>query len=369
MTDNTTQTVKKIEKLIQEWSGKGIFPGISILVSRKDNILFKRAYGFKSLIPQKEASDPETIYDLASLTKPLITAFLVLYFSQREKISLDAGIKTFFPTFPFDCTITQLLNHTSGLPAWEPIYLKTQPYLDTIASLPLQSKPGSQVNYSCLGYILLHFLLQKVGGGPYSSLAESIIFKPLGLNQTFLEVPSSSIPAVAPTEEGNGFEKKKALGMEHYKYFAQSFNWRDKIIRGETHDGNSYYCKGSAGNAGLFSNSADLFKLSREFFPSSATILKPETVTLFWENTTPFKKSHRTRGFKLNSSLQSSGGQSLSRKAIGHNGFTGTSIWMEPEGETTYIILSNRVHPVVESVNFNKVRRRLHRHLKRLTKD
>lgn len=369
MTDNTAQTVDKIETLIQEWTGKGIFPGISILAAQKERVVFQKAYGFRSLAPHKEEADPGTIYDMASLTKPLITAFLALYFLEREKLPLETGVRSFFPTFPIDCSIAHLLTHTSGLPAWEPIYLEPRPYLDTLSSLTPHSKPGTQVDYSCLGYILLHFLLQKIGGDSYRSLAENIILKPLELNRTFLAVSPASIANIAPTEKGNEYERQKALEMDRYRNYAQSFNWRKEIIRGETHDANSFYCGGSAGNAGLFSCTGDLFKLSREFFPSSATILRPETIQLFWKNQTPLKKSHRSMGFKLNSSLQTSGGYFLSRKAIGHNGFTGTSIWMEPEEETVFIILTNRVHPSVEAVNVNKIRRRLHRHLKRLTRD
>ena len=99
MTDNASPPAVKIDTLVHEWSGKGIFPGISILAARKDRIVFQKAYGFKSLVPKKELAGPDTIYDLASLTKPLITAFLVLYFSERKKISLNACVKTFFPTF------------------------------------------------------------------------------------------------------------------------------------------------------------------------------------------------------------------------------------------------------------------------------
>ncbi len=368
MIDRHIQPELKIEKLIHEWSGKGIFPGISILVARKDRILLQNAYGFKSLVPQREPAGPDTVYDLASLTKPLITAFLVLYFVECEKISLETAIKDFFPSLPFDFTIGHLLTHTSGLPAWDPLYLQRRPYIEAIASLQCLAKPGTRAEYSCLGYILLSYVLEKIGSRSFVQLAEDIIITPLKLSHTFLKVHGDVDPAnIAPTENGNGFERRKAEEIPHYREPSRTFDWRNGIIRGETHDGNSFYGGGSVGNAGLFSNTMELFKLSLEFFPSTSTILKPDTISLFWENQTPFKKSHRTVGFKLNSSFQSSGGYWLSRKAIGHNGFTGTSLWMEPEEETKYIILSNRVHPAVSNYNFNKVRRRLHRHLKRLT--
>ena len=145
---------------------------------------------------------------------------------------------------------------------------------------------------------------------------------------------------------------------------ANHFFWRDYILQGETHDCNSWYLGGTAGNTGLFSTTEDISRLTREFFPSTASILAPGSTHHFWENRTPFKKSHRTVGFKRNSSFITSGGRALSREAIGHNGVTGTSLWLEPKGGYTFILLTNRVHPVMvdeKKVGFNRIRRKLHR--------
>ena len=136
------------------------------------------------------------------------------------------------------------------------------------------------------------------------------------------------------------------------------------MIQGEAHDANSYYLGGTAGNSGLFSTAEDLFRISHEFFPSTATILKPGSIDLFWRNFTPKQRSHRTAGFKLNSSFITSGGRVISNDAIGHNGFTGTSIWFEPVSEHKYIILTNRIHPEVKNINFDRIRRKLHRLIK-----
>ena len=136
------------------------------------------------------------------------------------------------------------------------------------------------------------------------------------------------------------------------------------LLRGEVHDANSFYSGGSAGNAGLFASARDLFKLSREFFPQTATLLKADTIRLFWQNRTPWSPLHRSLGFKLNSSRPISGGRALSEQAIGHTGFTGTSLWLEPETQRQWIILSNRIHPRVKKTNFDATRRKLHRLLK-----
>ena len=162
---------------------------------------------------------------------------------------------------------------------------------------------------------------------------------------------------------GNRYER--AMAESGHRAAAERFHWRSALIQGETHDANSYYSGGTAGNSGLFSTVSDIFKMTREFFPETATLLKPESIRLFWKNFTPGQKSHRSLGFKLNTSIISSGGRALSPSAIGHSGFTGTSVWLEPSPGNQFILLSNRIHPDVKKMNFNHIRRRIHKLLKR----
>lgn len=353
----------KFEKKIQLLIHKKIIPGISILVGKKDNILLNKNYGFKSITPEREILKENTIYDLASLTKPLITAFLTVYLLENEKINLNTEIGKFFKEFkPLNITISQLLTHTSGFTNWFPFYLYKQDYIKTFKCVKLEARPGKRVNYSCVGYILLCLIIEKITNTNFKDLAQDVIIKKLKLKNTFLRVPKALRNNTAPTEMGNEYEKK--LSKKKYRKLSDNFKWRDYIIQGETHDANSFYLGGTAGNAGLFSTAEDIFKISLEFFPSTSTILKPESIKPFWHNFTPSKKSHRTIGFKLNSSFLSSGGKSLSKRSIGHNGFTGASIWLEPETENKFILLSNRIHPKVQNINFNRIRRRLHKLLK-----
>jgi CubicO group peptidase (beta-lactamase class C family) len=351
------------ETTIHHLIEKGIIPGISLLVGRGEEIVLKKHYGYKALKPVKEILQENTIYDTASLTKPLISALSTLYLSERKEIDLHAGIKKYFPELPFEFEIYRLLCHTSGLPAWFPFYLYGKNYFSTFKKIRLEAKPGKKVNYSCVGYILLYYLIEKVTGTGFKDFARQLIIDPLNLTNTYLKVPAREIPNTAPTEEGNRFEKKMAQ-KEHGRW-AGPFMWRETMIRGETHDANAHYLGGTAGNAGLFSTAEDLFRLSFEFYPASATLLRPDTLSLFWKNFTPLKKSHRSYGFKLNSSFITSGGNAISRKAIGHSGFTGTSIWLEPGSGYKYILLTNRVHPEVTNLNFNRIRRKLHHLLKK----
>ena len=359
-----------MEIFIQSLIEKEVIPGISILVAKKDNVLFKKQYGWKSLLPQKQSLEEHTIYDVASLTKPLVTAFLIVYLAEQEKVSLDTQIRKIFPGLPsdFDITLMQLLTHTSGLPAWYPFYLFGTDYFSQFSSLPLETRPGKWVNYSCVGYILLYYLIEKLSGTSFKKFASQIIFEPLGLKNTFLTVPDEVKKDVAPTEKGNQYEKnmaeqwakKKGRGQEYLER-VNRFKWRTSIIQGEANDVNSHTLGGTAGNAGLFSTTGDVFRLCLEFFASTASLLKTGSLQFFWKNFTPFNKAHRTVGFKRNSSFLTSGGRALSRKAIGHNGFTGTSLWLDPREEKTFILLTNRIHPQVKDINFDKIRRKLHR--------
>jgi CubicO group peptidase (beta-lactamase class C family) len=194
---------------------------------------------------------------------------------------------------------------------------------------------------------------------PFVTLADEVIFKPLKLERTGFGVKKPLLQEAAPTELGNRFEKEMACNL--FAKEATTFAWREHLLCGETNDGNSFYQGGTAGNSGLFSTTTELFTLSRQFHPESTTLLNAELVQRFWRNETVGKRSHRSLGFKLNSSIITSGGRAMDRHAIGHSGFTGTSIWLEPEPGYTFIVLTNRIHPQVQSVNFNRIRRKLHR--------
>jgi len=351
-----------LEAFVHSLIKKRIIPGISLLVGKEEKVCLKKHYGYKSLLPQKEMLKENTLYDLASLTKPMVTALLTLYLVEKERIALNTDIKKFFPQLAFDINLVHLLTHTSGLPAWYPFYLYGRDYIGQFKSLKRESRPGKKMNYSCVGYILLYYIIEKIAGTSFKTFAQNIIFEPLGLKNTFLSVPEDVKKMAAPTENGDQHEKKR-VGKKH-KNMADHFFWRDYIIQGEPHDCNSWYLGGTAGNAGLFSTTEDVFRITREFFPSTSSILAPESTQLFWKNLTPFKKSHRTIGFKCNSSFITSGGRALSRKAIGHNGVTGTSFWLDPENGYTFILLTNRIHPVMvdeKKVSFNRIRRKLHR--------
>jgi len=206
-------------------------------------------------------------------------------------------------------------------------------------------------------------VVEVISGMEFTRFASERIIAPLRLSRSFLGSVSPHHRregSVAPTERGNGYERRRSLDM--HLPGAKEFPWRTQIIHGETHDGNAYYRRGCAGNAGLFSTVEDLARWTREFYPSTTSLLHPETAELFWENFTPWKGGRRTAGYKKNPFPMGSGGMGMESNAIGHNGFTGVSLWMERKSGKRYIVLTNRVHPGVDvGVDFQRVRRRIHR--------
>ncbi len=352
-----------LERFIRSQIEKKTFPGVSILVAGCGHILLERHFGCKSVWPEAEPLAGDTLYDLASLTKPLVTAFLAVYLLEKKQWRLEDEVRRFFPAFPLPITLEQLLTHSAGLPSWYPFYLyRPLDDMAQIAALKNVAAPGAKVLYSDVGYILLRRLLEKASGLEFQKMAAAIIFKQLKLQSTFFLVPDAEKTRCAPTEIGNRYERNMCRN-EHEKV-AALFPWRTRLLRGEVHDANSFYSGGSAGNAGLFASARDLFKLSREFFPETAILLKADSISLFWQNRTPWSVLHRSIGFKLNSSRPTSGGSALSESAIGHNGFTGTSLWLELETQRQWIILSNRIHPRLKKINFDITRKKLHQLLK-----
>lgn len=355
----------RIEHTLDSLIRKGFLPGISIAVAQKGELLLDLQHGWKAVYPERQALEKNTLFDLASVTKPLITAFIAAYLRERGELDLDLPVSRYWKDFPFPVTARQLLAHTSGMPAWFPFYLFEPPGAlpDSAFNRLIPAKPpGRRVLYSCVGYIILYRLLEKISGCPLRELVQKILISPLGLQHTFFRLPEHIRERAAPTEMGNAHEKK--LCQESFPGPGARFKWRETMIRGEVHDLNSHHFGGYTGNSGLFSIPRDLVRLTLEFFPETASILSSRTIDLFWSNQTPRSRAHRTIGFKLNSSFYTSGGNALESDAIGHNGFTGTSIWLEKGSGRQWIILSNRIHPQVNDQNFDRIRRRLHKLLK-----
>ncbi|HEY0049566.1 MAG TPA: serine hydrolase domain-containing protein [Pyrinomonadaceae bacterium] len=345
------------------------FPSAVYLAAEKGEIVLRDAVGLAVVEPEKIRARLDTIYDLASLTKVLITGLLCAKLIETGEINLSDKAAKYFAEFDTDekrgITLGNLLTHTSGFPAWFPFYTsfcdknrKKECVLSVIVQSSLGNPINSKVVYSDFNFLLLGFLLEKFYGESLDKLAEREIFAPLGLQNTFYNPPKELRERIAASEKGNEYEKQTCVNSG---FDVSNYNWRDYQIRGEVHDGNCYFMDGVSGHAGLFSTAEEVFKIARQFLPESTTLLQPETCALFRTNFTEGLNEARSVAFQLAETPDSTAGEALSRNSFGHLGFTGTSLWIDPQKERIFILLTNRTHNRrLPFVLLNSVRRRFH---------
>lgn len=320
-----------IEELILNAISSGIFPGAVVCLYKEGEPTFLEAYGMRMLKPYRLCMLKSTLFDLASLTKPIATATSILILYDQDQIDLNKEISFYLPEFRAKgITVFHLLTHTSGLPAWRPIYLEVKDrsmVIDYLGSLALEDEPGKKVIYSCLGYILLGEIVRKVTGVGLDIFATEHIFRPLGMNDTFFNPPESRRYECAGTEDSSSAEKR----MTGYR---RDYSWRDGVIVGEVHDENAHFLGGVSGNAGLFSTAQDLLKFCKMLIRCGDDILSYKSIELMTTNQTPGLNESRSIGWiiKPNGCLY-------------HTGFTGASIQIDMNRRAFAILLTNRVHP------------------------
>ena len=355
----------QISAFLREHIDAGAFPSAVYLVAERDEVVFADALGYSVVEPYRVANKFDTIYDLASLTKPLITTLLCSRGVELGELTLDSSISHYLAEFDRTdrqmITIRELLTHTSGLPAWRPLYVLTEDQPDraagAIANLDLEYKPGTRVVYSDLGFIALGILLERLTGQRLAEMAKHEIFEPLKLEHTFFNPEIALQTGIAACETGNAYELDmcKQMGTEAYP------NSRQRLIWGEVHDGNAYFLGGAAGHAGLFSTASEIFLLAQQFLNDSSKLLNSKTCKLFRENMTAGLEEARSMGWQLAATKDSTGGADLPADSFGHNGFTGTSLWIDPEHQRIFILLTNRTHArALPFANINAVRREFH---------
>jgi len=333
--------------------------------------------------------DKLTVFDLASLTKVVATLPSILVSIQSGKLSLIDNVTDFIPELgedKKDITIFHLLTHTSGLPAWRPYFINhngRDAYIQAIANEPLVGRPGEQVIYSDLGFMLLGFVLERIWDETLDKVADELIFKPLDMkftNYTPLNSTGNAVPSFAATELGNEFEYKMVIdylaqqeakqnpdgSLKISKKQIQSLNWRKGHIIGTVHDCNAFYgLNGVSGHAGLFSTIEDIKKYMEIWLEDSGFINK-QLKKMAFSNQTGWLSPRRGLGWEVSANDGSieqkvkgcTGGDLISNSGFGHTGFTGTSIWRDPERGVTLCILTNRVHPKVSDLT--KWRRQVH---------
>lgn len=351
------------------------FPSAVYLVAEKGEIVFRDALGFAVVEPERIEAKPDTIYDLASLTKVLVTGLLCTKLIESGEISLNDKITKFFDQFNIqvnteekrEITIENLLTHTSGFIDWLPFYSESfsdrensQRTIDRIAQKPLAAPANSKVIYSDLNFILLGNILKEIYGNRLNHIAREEIYIPLGLEKTFYNPHKDHLHEIAASEKGNEFEKQTCI-EKGFSVLKPETVFRNRIIWGEVHDGNCWFMNGVSGHAGLFSTAGETFKIAQQFLAKQTVLLKPETCALFRTNYTKGLNEARSIAFQLAETPESTASNALAKDSFGHLGFTGTSLWIEPETERIFILLTNRTHArELPFVNINSVRRRFH---------
>jgi CubicO group peptidase (beta-lactamase class C family) len=348
----------------------GVFPGAVLAVSLRRRVIALRAFGMAASRPAPEPLNVDTVYDLASLTKPFATATAVALLLQDGRLSLEDRLERHFPELdgrPLGAaTLFHLLNHSSGLPGWRPLYKslgdrhRPEPgslgrhapcaaAIDLIAQEPLLHNPGEQSIYSDLGFILLGIVIERVSGFGLADFCKSRIFDPLDAHPLcFLRVGAE--PAAI---EQDGLR----LPVAPTEYVA----WRGGLLRGEVHDDNAYALGGVAGHAGLFGTAAALLKVSGAWLRSYHGVddfLDPAVARRFTaRQSTP--GSSWGLGWDT-PSAPSSSGRYFSARSFGHLGFTGTSVWVDPTIELEIVLLSNRVHVDPDNAKIQQFRPLIH---------
>ncbi|HEX6047456.1 MAG TPA: serine hydrolase [Pyrinomonadaceae bacterium] len=362
---SNTNDTDRISTLLEERINAGDFPSAVYVIGEDDRIIFTDSFGHSAVEPYRITNKLDTIYDLASLTKPLVTGMLCARRIELGELTLDSSVAHYLPEFDRTdksmITIRELLTHSAGLPAWRPLYLLAEDEPEraagAIANLDLEYRPGTRVVYSDLGFIALGILLARMTGQLLSDMARHEIFDPLNLKQTFFNPEIALQTGIAACENGNVYERDmcEQTGAGVYQ------NSRQRLIWGEVHDGNAYFLGGAAGHAGLFSTAADTFVMAQQFVAESTKLLAPQTCQLFRTNMTPGLEESRSLAWQLAATKDSTAGVDLPPDSFGHTGFTGTSLWIDPEHRRVFILLTNRTHArQLPFANINAVRRRFH---------
>ena len=319
-----------MKQLILDGIERGTFPGAVMCLYREGKPLLLEAHGHRMTTPHRLPMREGTLFDLASLTKPVATATAVMLLKEQGHIDLNEDVIAYLPEFARSgVAISHLLTHTSGLPAWMPLYLKPgdrNEIVSYLGELPLEYAEGSKVVYSCLGYILLSEIVRETAGMGLDRFAVERIFEPLAMKETFFNPPEERHAECAATEDSNSFERR----MTNYC----RYNWREGVVVGEVHDENAHFLGGVAGNAGLFSTASDLARFCEMLINGGESILSPESVQMM---ATP-----HTRGLNESRGI---GWIVLPEGTLYHSGFTGTAMWIDLKRRSAAILLTNRVHP------------------------
>lgn len=373
---------KAIDSPFKDAIEKGAFPSASIVVSKEDQVVFSSHYG---------AAREDMCFDIASITKPVATATIAMMLKSEGLIKFEDTVYQWLAgarqAVHKQMTVRHLLNHTSGLPAWQPYYqelplslIGTEAgksfILDSCYNEPLVATPGEKTIYTDIGYIILGEILEQAGDASLDMLFSKYVAKPLSLENIFF---SKIIGAPVTTESkktkttaeqhvpvSKRAQKKPSEPGELHRRFAPTEDcpWRGRVIHGEVHDQNAYALGGVAGHAGLFSTAEDLDKFASELVKCyhGKSDWLPQTVVQEFLQEGKEKPSGNefVLGWNRPSAKDSASGRYFSPNSIGHLGYTGCSIWIDLNVDYRVTLLTNRIHPTTTNQKIKAFRPQIH---------
>ena len=363
-----SETHPDLVRLMEAGIAGGAFPGGALLVRVHGQIVHLSFHGRRSLEPPGDPVDAHTCFDLASLTKVLVTTPLVLLSIQRGRLQLEEPVHRVLKGYTGQgretITLRMLLDHSSGLPAWKPFYQEVgaasggawlasfkglEAVRRMVAAEEPEAQPGSRGLYSDLNFILLDGILHEVWGQPVDVLFSKWLAIPLELGDLFF-VDLKSPARAARARRGHAFAA------------TESCPWRGRTLIGEVHDENAYAMGGVSGHAGLFGTIQDVAALAEGWLVSLLTNegpFEPSLLTRFWQKSKVPGSTHAL-GFDTPSLRASQAGGGFGPRTIGHLGFTGTSLWIDPDRELVVVLLTNRIHPTRKNEAIKQFRPALH---------
>ena len=334
--------------VIQTSIAQAAFPAASIAVTCRDKLVALKAFGRFTYELASPPVTTATVFDLASVSKAVATTSMAMILYERGLIDLEAPVVSIVPEFAgsdarrSDVTVHMLLAHSSGLPAYERLFLKAKTRDELLAAAfitPLTADPGTNAVYSDIGFIILATALERVADESLDRFCQREIFGPLGMSHTAFNPPSAWHAAIPPTADDRAFRKR--------------------IIQGEVQDENASVLGGVAGHAGLFATAQDLAAFSHVLLQGGQPLVRPETLALFTRREIAPAGTSRALGWDT-PSPPSQSGKYFSARSFGHLGYTGTSLWIDPERQLSIALLTNRTWPDCSNKAIKDVRPAFH---------
>ena len=334
--------------VIQKGIAQAVFPAASIAVTWQGKLVALKAFGRFTYEPGSPPVTVATVFDLASVSKSVATTSMAMILYERGLIDLEAPVVSIVPEFAgsdarrSDVTMHMLLAHSSGLPAYEKLFLRAKSRDELVAAAfttPLTADPATRAEYSDIGFIILAIALERVADEGLDRFCQRELFGPLGMLHTAFNPPATWRASIPPTADDRSFRKR--------------------IIQGEVQDENASVLGGVAGQAGLFGTAEDLATFSHVLLQGGPPLVRPETLALFTRRETAPAGTSRALGWDT-PSAPSQSGKYFSPRSFGHLGYTGTSLWIDPERQLSITLLTNRTLPDCSNKAIKDVRPAFH---------